>query len=122
MGERASFILVPMMIAALEFIAATGPSTVAEHSGALNARIARETKRFGIESLSPENRAAHILGLRLPGSMSRDAARDLFASKGISVSWRGNGIRVSPHVYNTDTDVESLLDAFIHLSRKPCCT
>lgn len=68
--------------------------------------------RLGLDAVTPRERRAGIVVFRAPDG---EACRARLAAAGISVSARGDGVRVSPHFYNTRDDVErcaqSLADA-----------
>jgi selenocysteine lyase/cysteine desulfurase len=50
-----------------------------------------------------------MVGLKLGSAAPEDLAARL-AAEGVFVSVRGNSMRVSPHVYNTEEDVERLFE------------
>ena len=52
-------------------------------------------------------RAGHYLGLRFSGGIPSDLPMRL-AVANVFVSVRGQAMRVTPHVWNTDEDVEKL--------------
>ena len=52
-------------------------------------------------------RAAHYLGLRFRGGVPPDLPKRLAAAD-VYVSVRGQAMRVTPHVWNTDDDTEKL--------------
>jgi selenocysteine lyase/cysteine desulfurase len=52
-------------------------------------------------------RASHYLGLRFSGGVPADLPMRLAAAQ-VHVSVRGQAMRVTPHVWNTDDDVEKL--------------
>jgi selenocysteine lyase/cysteine desulfurase len=54
-----------------------------------------------------DRRAGHYLGLRFSGGIPADLPARLAASN-VHVSVRGAAMRVTPHVWNTDEDVEKL--------------
>ncbi len=110
-GERANFALMPAAIAALEQILAWDVAAIAATLRARTDAIAEGAARLGVPASTPrEARAGHFLGLELPaGSASRVASR--LAAEQVYVSVRGETVRVTPHLYNTDEDVERLLDA-----------
>jgi selenocysteine lyase/cysteine desulfurase len=111
MGERASFILVPMMIAALEQLLRWTPNRIASHCADLTERIARGVAEIGFTASAAGDRAPHILGLTIPRDVDRTTLKAALDHRNISVSWRGDTLRISPHVYNSDTDAQSLMDA-----------
>ncbi|VWX62926.1 Selenocysteine lyase/Cysteine desulfurase [Burkholderiales bacterium 8X] len=59
--------------------------------------------RHGLDLITPRNRRAGIFVFRAPDG---EAARLTLAKRNISVSARGEGLRVSPHFYNTTQEVE----------------
>ena len=109
MGERSSFALMPMAIAALEQLLAW---QVAETQATLRARtdaIAAAAARLGLSASPAALRAGHFLGLRFPGGIPAGLA-DRLAAKQIYVSVRGDAMRVTPHLYNSDADAARLLE------------
>ena len=64
----------------------------------------------GFEPLSAGQQRSNILCLRGPGERATAAAFRALGARRIAVSSRESSIRVSPHVYNTDEDVERLLE------------
>ena len=110
-GERSNFVLLPMANEALRRILDWGVGNVSEMIGGLTDLIENEATRRGIEAIPAEKRARHMIGLRLgPGAPDDLAAR--LARENVFVSVRGESVRVSPHVYNTEKDVERLFEAF----------
>ena len=111
-GERSNFVLLPMAIAALRQILAWGVENVSETIGRLTGLIEREAKERGIEAIPAERRVEHMIGLGLGPEAPEDLAARL-ASDNVFVSVRGRSIRVSPHLYNTEQDVERLFDSLV---------
>ncbi len=107
MGERSNFVLLPMAIAALRQILNWGVDNVADTIGGITDLIEEEAKQRGIEAVPAERRARHMIGLRLGPTAPDDLAARL-AQQNIFVSVRGDSVRVSPHVYNNESDVRRL--------------
>jgi len=107
-GERSSFALVPMAIAALEQIAAWTVPAIRDTLGAVTARIVEGAASLGLTAAPSRLRAPHYLGLRFPRGLPADLPGELAAAK-VFVSVRGDALRVTPHLYNTEADVERLL-------------
>jgi len=111
--ETASFLNLSGFIASLDFLSRVGVANVAAHVGRLHDFLVRGLERTPLRvasDLALERRSG-ILALEAP---SREATRCLYRrlrQRGIVVSLRDNLIRVSPHIYNTFEDIESLLDA-----------
>jgi selenocysteine lyase/cysteine desulfurase len=113
MGERSNFITLPMMIASLELLLEIGVPTIQANSDRLNQRIAEGAARLGYHA--PADRAPHLMGLRKPGGVGH-AQNAALKQRGIHVSVRGDAYRISPHIYNDDSDVERLLAGLAALS------
>lgn len=109
-GERGNFVLLPMANEALRQILAWGVPNVAETLAALTARIEESASERGMEAVPAEKRAAHMVGLKLAPDAPTDLAARL-ASRNVFVSVRGRSLRVSPHLYNTEGDIERLFEA-----------
>lgn len=108
-GERSNFALMPMAITALRQLLDWGVENIQETVRDLSGQIEREAKRLGLDPVPGERRAGHLLGIRSPRPLPPDLPSKL-AAEHVYVSMRGQSIRVSPHVYNTQTDIERLMN------------
>ncbi len=113
-GERSNFVLVPMAIAALEQILAWGVPDIADALGASTARIVEEAERRGFEPTA--DRGPHLLGLRHARGIP-DGLPAALAAHRVHVSVRGDSIRVSPHLYNDETDIERFFSVLDEVAR-----
>ncbi len=111
MGERSSFHLMPMALAALRQIKRWTVPAIADTLAQKTNDIADRAGALGLETLDKKHRAGHFLGLRFPGGLPNGLAQHL-AKNHVFVSVRGDSVRVTPHVYNTSEDVDRLFDAF----------
>src|SRR5215210_3470338 len=109
-GERSNFVLLPMAIEALRQILAWGVENIAASLRELTAHIEDEAEKLGIETVPASMRAGHMIGLGLGPEVPKDLAARL-AEENVFVSVRGRSLRVSPHLYNTQRDVERLFDS-----------
>ena len=109
-GERSNFVLLPMAVATLRQILGWGVENVSETIGGLTDLVEREAGRLGIGTIPKARRARHMIGLQLGPDAPEDLAARLAAGK-VFVSVRGDSIRVSPHLYNNEGDVERLFCA-----------
>lgn len=107
MGEFPNFVLVPMAIAALKQIIDWGVENIQQSLSILTDMIARRAAEIGCYTPSREHRVGHMIGIRLPGGISEELSKRLLKA-GIYVSIRGDAIRVAPHLYNDETDIERL--------------
>ena len=109
-GERSNFVLVPMALAAIRALASWTVPEVTATIGALTDRVAAGATALGYSVSPPHLRGPHMLGLRCESGVPAGLAARLAAAR-VFVSVRGDSIRVSPHVYNTNEDIDRLLAA-----------
>ena len=109
MGEFSHFTMLPMSTAAVTQVAEWGVERIAAGIGALTDRIGREASALGCEVPRDDERVRHMIGVRLPGGLPRGLPERLAEAK-VHVSVRGDSIRVAPHLYNDERDVERFVD------------
>lgn len=110
MGERSNFHLMPMAKAALEQVLDWSVEEIATTLSVRTGQIAGRAQAFGLTASAPHLRAGHYLGLRFPKAPPPGLI-DRLCSHNVYVSLRGDSMRVTPHLYNTDTDVERFFAA-----------
>jgi len=108
-GERSNFALLPMAAEALRQCLDWGAENVSETIGTLTDLIEEKATERGIETIPKQRRARHMIGLMLGPSAPDDLATRL-TTDDVFVSVRGERVRVSPHLYNTERDVDRLFD------------
>jgi selenocysteine lyase/cysteine desulfurase len=108
-GERSNFALVPMAIAALRQVLDWEVEEITETISVHTDRIEKEAAALGLAPVPRESRAPHLLGIGLPGGVPRGLTDRLAAAR-VYVSVRGDSVRVSPHVWTTDRDVDRFLE------------
>jgi selenocysteine lyase/cysteine desulfurase len=113
-GQRTSFTLVPMAIAALEQILEWRVDRIADALALHTGRIEREAAARGFEPLPAGERGPHMLGIAVSGGTTAALAPRL-AARGVYVSLRAGTVRVAPHLYTTEADIDLLLDALAAL-------
>jgi selenocysteine lyase/cysteine desulfurase len=107
MGEYSQFVNAPMAIAALQQLIAWTPAVIEQTIGAHTQRIADEAIRLGFNLFPPDQRSKHMIGIRRPGGIPAALPKAL-ADEKVFVSVRGDSIRIAPHVYVADTDLDRL--------------
>jgi selenocysteine lyase/cysteine desulfurase len=108
-GERSNFALLPMAAEALRQLLDWGVENVSETIGTLTDLIEEKAGELGIVKIPKERRARHMIGLMLGPDAPDDLARRL-TTHNVFVSVRGESVRVSPHLYNTEEDVDRLFE------------
>lgn len=110
-GERSNFILVPMMLEALQMVAEWKPQEIQNHCAQISRSLIFRLRDGGWWVEDDEWRGHHLFGIRPPRSTDSAKFRQALMRAGISVSFRGEFIRISPHVYNTEADLDKLAEA-----------
>ena len=119
MGERDHFISLEMASLGMEMMAAWGDAAVAERIGALCARLAAGLAgaELGIDISDVRVRAPHILSLAFPRGLPARLVERL-ALEEIYVAPRLGRLRISPHVYNDEEDIDRCAAALRRLLSK----
>jgi selenocysteine lyase/cysteine desulfurase len=105
MGERCNFALLPAVEAALSQILEWGVNNITEQTRQHTAHIASIANALGLSSEDEPLRAPHYLSLQLPADAPQNLQQSLRAQN-VFVSHRGDRLRVTPHVWVNDTDIE----------------
>ncbi|MBB4077403.1 selenocysteine lyase/cysteine desulfurase [Lewinella aquimaris] len=108
-GEHSNFLSIPMQQAAIDQLRAWQPEGVQAYTAALWAEITDDLANLKITL--PRKRANHLVGLRLPRNIAVERVEEEFRARHISVSYRGDAIRVSPSVYNRPEEMDRMVDA-----------
>lgn len=108
-GEHSNFALLPMMIAALKLINKWKPEEIQEYCRKITQRPLAKLRKAGFWIEDEDSRGYHLFGIRLPSNLDLDALIPVIRKNNITVSYRGNAIRVSPNVYNTEADLNKLV-------------
>jgi selenocysteine lyase/cysteine desulfurase len=111
MGERDHYISLEMASIGMEMVSAWGCDAVTERLRMLTDRLADGLRNSGVLASDARVRAPHILSLRFPGGMP-DNVIDRLAAENVFVTSRLGLIRVSPHVYNDEADVDRFVETF----------
>lgn len=106
-GERSNFALMPASIAALTQLLDWTVPAIAETLSAKTAAIAKRARDIGLAPMAPNRRAGHFLGVRFPDGVP-DGLPERLAENQVYVSLRGDSLRITPHLYNNEADVDRL--------------
>jgi selenocysteine lyase/cysteine desulfurase len=111
-GEMSNFSLTPMLIKAIEQLNAWGPQNIQDYCKNISEKVITELRNLGCFIEDDSFRAHHLFGIYLPDDINLNKLKAELDKNNIYVSFRGNAIRVSPNVYNTEEDFEKLLVCF----------
>lgn len=109
-GESSNFILVPMLIKALEQLLEWGPANVQAYCSELVTNPIAEIRQKGHWVEEADWRASHLFGIYLQDQDKLGDIKAKLLQNNIHVSYRGKAIRISPNVYNTPADLNALLN------------
>lgn len=109
-GQRTSFGLVPMAIAAAEQLLDWTVTEVGLSLQAVTDQIAGRAADLGFSIPPRDQRSPHMLGIELPREATSDVTRRL-GDEGVIASIRGRSLRIAPHLHTTQGDVDRLIRA-----------
>jgi selenocysteine lyase/cysteine desulfurase len=110
MGERDHFISMEMASIGMEMMADWGTAAIVQRLAMLTELIAAGVRGIGgVHVPQPHLRAPHVLSLAFDGGMPTGLIEGL-ASEGVHVAPRLGRMRISPHVYNDEADVDRFVE------------
>ncbi len=109
MGEKSNPAQVMAACAALQQLLDWGVENISHTLGVRNTRLADKARQLGLSVTEDKFRSPHYVALEFRDGVPEGLAEKL-AAQNIFVSVRGNAVRVTPHVYNTDNDIERLFE------------
>lgn len=112
-GEHSNFILVPMMLEALRQVNEWDPKHIQGYCQSVTREGIPILRRYGYWIEEESWRGQHLFGIRFPKGADPVKIRDRVKQKAISVSFRGDFMRVSPHVYNSPAEFMKLVKVLI---------
>jgi selenocysteine lyase/cysteine desulfurase len=114
MGERDFFVSMEMASIGMEMMVQWGSPAIIERLGMLTARLADGLRGGSVDVPEARARAPHILSLGFRDGMPKRLIESL-AAENIHVALRLGRLRISPHVYNDEHDVDQFIEAFHRL-------
>jgi cysteine desulfurase / selenocysteine lyase len=101
------------LCSSLELISTIAPSDIAEHTVGLTERLLDgvESKGYTVTSSREPDRRSAIVSFTMGDTTSDTALVEDLEKQKISVVVRGLGIRVSPYFYNTEDEIDQLVEA-----------
>jgi len=111
MGERDHFISLEMAAVGMEMMAGWGNEPIVARLSMLTDRLADGLANSGVRVIDKKLRAPHVLSLQFPRGMAQDLPKKL-AAENVYAAPRLGRLRISPHVYNDEEDVERFVEVF----------
>jgi selenocysteine lyase/cysteine desulfurase len=111
MGERDHFVTMEMASIGMEMMAKWGNDAIVERLSMLTDKLAEGMANLDVRMLERKFRAPHILCVTFPKGMAPGLAQKL-AAEGVHAAPRLGRLRISPHVYNDEQDVDRFVEVF----------
>jgi selenocysteine lyase/cysteine desulfurase len=116
MGERDHFISMEMAAIGMEMMAQWGRAAIVERLAMLTGRLAGGLRGNNVAIPDARVRAPHILSLGFPDGMPPELIERL-AAENVYAAPRLGRLRISPHVYNDEADVDRFVEVFSKVVR-----
>ena len=113
MGETSNWISLPMGIEALRQLNEWGPANIQHYCRSIVNDKLEALQDRGYLWGSDGSCGAHLFGIRMPEGVDINILKQRLEDQKVYVSIRGNAIRVSPHVYNTENDIDKLVSCML---------
>lgn len=113
MGERDVFVGIPSAIAALTLVSGWRREQVRERLAHLTGRLASRLQATGYDVVPAAHRCPHVLGVH--GVPAGAAA--YCRTRGVRVTQHDDVLRISPHVFNDEEDIEACAVALADFHR-----
>jgi selenocysteine lyase/cysteine desulfurase len=110
MGERSDFAVLPIANAAMKLISEWSVESVFGRLRYLNGLVWSGAESRGLPVARPRYPTPHISILDIGDRLAPNAAHELKRA-GVHVTLRGTKMRVSPHVYNDEGDIDRLFES-----------
>lgn len=111
-GESSNFNHIPMLLQALNQLLEWRPEIIQQYCQDISAKAVESIREAGYFIEEDAYRAKHLFGIYLHPGQELAEIKKRLENKRIYVSYRGEAIRVSAHLYNTASDFEQLASCF----------
>ncbi len=111
-GESSNFNHVPMLLNAIEQLLEWTPEAIQAYCREISSDAVHELRALDYFIEEDRYRASHLFGIYLRKGHDLPAIKKKMEEQKVYVSYRGDAIRVSPHLYNTAADFQKLVNCF----------
>ena len=115
-GESANFILTPMMLEGVNFLLDFGVENIEDYCQKLSMPLLEFLGNNNYWTENVEYRSKHLFGFELPPSIAMEKLQAALKKNNIYLSYRKSSIRVSPNIYNTEEDIQALINCLKNIS------
>lgn len=107
-GQSGNFIYVKMQIAALEQILQWDLNDIQRYCKEISKDCVHKISEHGFQLDTPDDRTHHLFGVKVPAHIKMNDIKSTLKNNNVYVSYRGDYIRISAHLYNTFEDFDQL--------------
>lgn len=107
-GEYSQFIQIPMLRTSLSQILKWGPENIQKYVESITEDELKKLPESGLQLAAEKKRVHHLFSVQFKNQNEASNVYKYVSENKISVSLRGNCIRISPHLYNTAEEIETL--------------
>jgi len=112
MGEMSNFNLVPVLTKTIEQLLEWTPESIQAYCDEITKEAIDDLRLMSCFIEEDQFRAKHLFGIKLADNMDINKLQEEFNANKVIVSIRGEHVRVSPHVFNTKDDLQTLVNCF----------
>ena len=112
-GEHGSFIHIKMQIEALKQVLIWTPKAIQDYCKEITKDAVTILKKNGCYIMEDNQRTHHLFGVALSKEIDIEQLKIKLKEENIFISFRGNYIRLSCHLYNTKEDFKKLTDCIL---------
>ena len=109
-GETSNFILMPMLKTSLNLLLEWKPESIQEYARKLNAPLREFVQEIGGSVEDDEFLAYHLISPKLPSKIDLPKLKQVLDKRQVFLSARGENLRVSVNVFNTEEDIQQLIE------------
>lgn len=111
-GEHSNFILIPMLQEAISRIIQWKPLVIQQYLGSITSPLKRLVD-YGFVLPEENEGSNNVLGIYIPDNLKPKQLKEKLQRNNVYISVRGKYLRISPYLYNDESDLEKLVDIII---------
>lgn len=108
-GQTSNFILMPILLEGLRQINSWGPDNIQAYCQQLSQPLLSYMDSIGGVYEDEAYFAHHLFSFRLPDGLDQEALKQELQDNKISISVRGEALRISLHLFNDASDIDALI-------------
>ena len=112
-GESSNFVLTPMLSESIRQLIEWTPAAIQQYAQRITVEPLKRLKEAGYFIEEDAYRSQHLFGVYLPDVSQMENIQKQIQDAGIFVSYRGDAVRISCNVYNSQEEVEKLVSCFL---------